>query len=293
MENSCAVLGPERLSAAIKKLTLLNDRFFKRCLKGQKAALSRIFSVILDEPVVIERAETEETLPNLLNRGVRLDATGTDALGHLFNLEVQTDSRGAEVGRALYNAAMLCAAKAEPGAAFGDLPNVDVVFAVVADMSGVFGADLPIYHFDLKVRETGQAVKTWLRIVYVNAGPKFRDPSTPVGQLMCDFAQDDPDSMFFPEISGCVRPYKQRLLEGEDKEMIDFIRTEFATELSEGRMEGRMEGRVEGRVEGQTLAAINMLALGDPVERVAKCVELPLAEVVRLKEQQAKGQPIF
>lgn len=279
-----AELSQGRLLAAIKNLTLLNDRFFKRCLKGQKRALGRIFSLILNEPdLQIATAETEETLPNLYNRGVRLDATGTDTTGRILNLEMQAERHGAEFGRALYNGALICSSKAEMGTPFPNLPKVGIVFAVVADMSGDFGGDAPVWHIDFGVRETGKTLKSWLQIVYVNASPKHRDPTTPLGQLMCDLAQPDPSQMYNQELADCVRPYKKKMILGEDKEMSDFIKTEFASELQ--------DARVEAQRMTATRMAINMLAFGYPLENIAQCAELPLSEVAKLKEEQDKGRP--
>lgn len=60
--------------------------------------------------------------------------------------------------------------------------------------------------------------------------------------------------------------------------------------LSQGVLNhGLTQGRTEGRIEATEVIVMNMLALGKlSLEDVAKCVSLPLADVERLRERQAR-----
>ena len=64
-----------------------------------------------------------------------------------------------------------------------------------------------------------------------------------------------------------------------------------AVELK-GRIEGRMEGRVEGRIEGENRKALEvakeMLADGEPVEKIIKYSKLALVEIEKLRSEMLK-----
>lgn len=278
----------EQLAPSIKKLRYLDDVFFKTCLKGDRELMGLMFRVILDEPgLVITRAETAETMPNLLNREVTLDALGTDQSGRKLNLEVQNKKEGADINRALYHAGLICAAAARKSAAWRDIPRVGVVFAVVADMSGEFGGDAPLWHLDLCIRETGKVMDTWLQVVYANAGQGHRDASTPLGRLMHDFAEADPDKMFYKELAE-----KARFFKADQKgrhEMCDVLREEFRDQFAELTAVVRAEGEAVGDSKARKEIVINLLAAGDTEEKVANCVKIPLSEVKLMKEEYERG----
>lgn len=133
-------LSRKQVKQDIKKLNLLDDGLFSYSMKGNLEGMTRILQIILDEPdLKLEKTETQETIPGVVGRGVQLDATASDITGRIFNIEVQLDRRGAVVERAAFNGSMIGAFATRPGAEWHEIPQVEVIFVVVADMTDTFG----------------------------------------------------------------------------------------------------------------------------------------------------------
>lgn len=126
------------------------------------------------------------------------------------------------------------------------------LFAIAAPKSISFGYDgymngfaadqallkneLPIYHIERVILETGELFGDGSHIIYVN-GKKQDD--TPLGKLMQDFWRKDPKNMHYPELAAENR----RLKETEEgmKQMESVADRIFAI----GREEGRKEAYAE------------------------------------------------
>lgn len=96
--------------------------------------------------------------------------------------------------------------------------------------------ELPIYHIERVILETGELFGDGSHIIYVN-GKKQDD--TPLGKLMQDFWCKDPKNMHYPELAAENR----RLKETEEgmKQMESVADRIFAI----GREEGRKEAYAE------------------------------------------------
>ena len=84
---------------------------------------------------------------------------------------------------------------------------------------------------------------------------------------------------------------KENLLEGffarHRAEVIEMILTEFDEEVFKQnvREDGYLEGLAQGSAQKAIETAENFLKEGDPPEKVARCIGLPLEQVLKIKEK--------
>lgn len=145
----------------------------------------------------------EVWVKNLLGRSVRLDIYAVDSMGKKYNIEVQRADKGAGVKRARYNSSIIDTNALMPGAGFDDLPETYVIFITEND---VIGDNLPIYHVDRIVKETGKKFGDEAYIIYVNGA--YQD-DTPLGMLMHDFSCKNPDNMHYKLLADKIRYFKE------------------------------------------------------------------------------------
>lgn len=119
-----------------------------------------------DEGIHVLEVHSQRGIKNLQGRSVRLDILAIDSHGRVFNVEVQRSDKGAGAKRARYNSALIDANVTEPGDLYEALNETFVIFITEND---VMKADLPIYHIDRVVKETGKLFKDEAHIIYVNS----------------------------------------------------------------------------------------------------------------------------
>ena len=118
---------------------------------------------------------SQYAIKNLQGRSVRLDILAVD------NIEIQRNNKGAGVKRARYNSSLIDANVTEPGDQYQELNETYVIFITEND---VLEENLPIYHVDRIIRETGKMFNDESHIIYVNS--QIKD-ETALGKLMHDF----------------------------------------------------------------------------------------------------------
>lgn len=89
------------------------------------------------------------------------------------------------------------------GDSFEDLPEIYVIFITEND---VIGDNLPIYHVDRVIEETGKKFGDEAHIIYVNGA--YQD-DTPLGKLMHDFSCKNPDNMYYKILADKTRYFKE------------------------------------------------------------------------------------
>lgn len=97
--------------------------------------------------------------------------------------------------RVRYNGAILTTNTSNPGIKFEKIPNVCVIFISKFD---IFEGNLPLYHIERRVRETGKIVDNGFEEVYVNT--KIKNDSE-VSELMEVFVNDNAYNNKFPKTS--------------------------------------------------------------------------------------------
>lgn len=140
------------------------------------------------------------------------------------DLEIQKADDDDHQRRVRYNGAVLTTNTANPGIDFKDVPDVCVVFISKFD---IFGGNLPLYHVDRVVRETGRTVENGFEEVYVNT--KIKDNSE-ISELMKVFVKDNVYSSKFPKTSEGKHLYKET--EGGLKTMCEIVEHIISEEIS-------------------------------------------------------------
>ena len=123
--------------------------------------------------------------------------------GNLINVEVQRNDKGAGAKRARYNSSLLDANCADAGNTYDDLAETYVIFITERD---VLKAELPIYHINRVLEETGVSFDDGAHIIYVNSQIKNE---TALGKLMYDFSCTNASNMNYPILAERVRYFKE------------------------------------------------------------------------------------
>lgn len=242
----------------IRDLRLMDDDFMSKVFED-KACAAFLLQIILDrDDLIVLEVHGQHDLKNLQGRSVRLDILAVDHADRVYNIEVQRDDRGAVAKRARYNSSLLDANVTNPGDSYNALNETYVIFITEKDM---LRHDLPIYHIDRVVRETGEAFEDKAHIIYVNA--QIQD-ETKLGKLMHDFSCVSPEDMQYPILAQRVRYFKE-----DTKGVATMCRA-----FEEVRDEGARTNSIE--------TARAMLADGLPYDMVAKYTRLSLEEVKEL-----------
>jgi hypothetical protein len=186
-----------------KKLNPIDDPMFRK-MAEDKEFCEEILRVILeDDALTVTESIPQWTGTNLQGRSVILDAKCVRGDGSQVDIEVQKADDDDHQRRVRYNGAILTTNISDPGIKFEKVPDVTVVFISKFDM---FDGNLPLYHVDRVVRETGKTVDNGFEEVYVNT--KVKDGSE-VSELMEVFVKDDAYNSKFPKTSDGKRRYKE------------------------------------------------------------------------------------
>ena len=186
-----------------------------------------------------------------------------DEQNKAYNIEIQRNDRGAEVRRARYNSGLMDANITEPGDRYDQLHETYVIFITEND---ILKADLPIYHIERTIQETGMPFGDGSHIIYVNS--QIKD-ETALGKLMHDFFCTNSKDMNYSILAQRVRYFKE-----DTKGVAAMCRA----------ME---KMRDETEHETSVKHALAMLADGVPCEKVAKYTDLSIEEVRALAEKKS------
>lgn len=143
----------------------MDDDFMTKVFEDIQCAELLLRIILNDESINVLEVHSQRGIKNLQGRSVRLDIFAIDSHGRVFNVEVQRSDKGAGAKRARYNSALIDANVTEPGDLYEALNETFVIFITEND---VMKADLPIYHIDRVVKETGKLFKDEAHIIYVN-----------------------------------------------------------------------------------------------------------------------------
>ncbi len=265
----------------IAEMCLFDNCFMNACFKNSPDFAEHILRIILENPCLkVESVIVQDSYTNLHGHSSRLDIVACDGNGRHMNIEVQRDNNYAIPKRARYYSSLLDSYSLDKGEAYDKLRDSYVIFITEHDY---FGEQLPIYHIDRMIRETGKDFRDGSSIIYVNGD--IRD-DTPLGKLMHDFACANPGDMHYNVLADRIRMFK------ESKEGINYMSSVLdelrAEERAVGFTKGHIAGRKEGRKEGinNTLKAISMLKAGEyTIEDIASKSGLSVEEVKDLQEE--------
>lgn len=244
----------------IRGFRLLDDDFMSKVFENKECS-ELLLQVILNRTdIKVKNVHIQFDIKNLQGRSVRLDILAIDDSGKVYNVEIQRSDKGAGVKRARYNSSMLDSNITEPGSRYEKLNETYIIFITEND---IMKKELPIYHIDRTIIETGELFGDESHIIYVNS--QIKD-ETSLGKLMHDFSCINPKDMNYKILAERVKYFK------EDKEGIDTM----CKAMEDMRNETAHEKAVE--------IAKRMLKSGKlSCEEVAEFAELPVDEVRNLK----------
>ena len=186
-----------------RKLNPIDDLMFRK-LAEDKEFCQEILRVILeDAKLTVLESVPQWTGTNLQGRSVILDAKCVKGNGGQVDIEIQKANDDDHQRRVRYNGAVLTTNIANPGTNFKDVPDVCVVFISMFD---IFGGNLPLYHVDRIIRETGKIVANGFEEIYVNT--KIKNNSE-ISELMEVFVKDNVYNSKFPKTSDGKHRYKE------------------------------------------------------------------------------------
>ncbi len=151
-----------------KGLVPMDDALFQEMCED-KELCEEMISTILDEKVKVIEVVPQRSIGNIKGRAVRLDCLCLLENGTYVNVEVQKTDNDDHEARVRYNAALVATRNTPKGVKFAMAKKVIVIFITRFD---IFGEDLPIYHVDRVVRETGKVRDNGFTEIYVNATVK-------------------------------------------------------------------------------------------------------------------------
>ncbi len=239
----------QRALHIIKRWRLMDDEFMKRCLKDNIPAVECILRIIMEQPDLhVLTVHIEDTIPNLLGHGIRMDVHAVDAAGTEYDIEVQRADKGAGVKRARFNSSLLDLNSLKKGNTYDQLPESYVIFITEHD---VLEHGLARYHINRVIEELNQRFDDGEHIIYVNGAYEGQDD---IGKLMNDFRSATAENMIWEPLKEVVDRYKNNPEEV----------AEMCAELEKWSLEERQEGRAEGRTEGaEQLATLLKLLQAD------------------------------
>lgn len=186
-----------------RKLNPIDDLMFRK-MAEDKDFCQEILRVILeDDKLTVLESIPQWTGTNLQGRSVILDAKCVKGNGAQVDIEVQKADDDDHQRRIRYNGAILTTNIANPGIKFEKVPDVCVVFISRFD---IFEGNLPRYHVDRVIRETGKVVDNGFEEVYVNTQVKN---DSDISELMEIFVNDNVYNSKFPKTSGGKHRYKE------------------------------------------------------------------------------------
>lgn len=213
-EDSSWVIDDKADQERIDGFRLMDDDFFSEVFEGNKDAVKRLLSIVLDKnDIKIVDVKTQVEYRNAIKRSIRLDVRAVDSKGNVYDIEVQRDEEELTPERGRYHSSVVDRPLLEKGQKFAEIPDSYVIFITEKDK---YGKGKPMYHIRRTVKELDDAeYGDRNTIIYVNG--EFRDEEHPVGKLMHDFQCTEAKDMFYPELAETVRFYKET--EGGRKKM--------------------------------------------------------------------------
>ena len=244
----------------IRKFTLMDDVFFE-VFAQDKLAVQEMLRVILNEPnLTIVEVTTQDAIPNLYGRSVRLDAVCRLGDGRIVNVEIQNSDNDNHVNRAGFNAAHIIVRESQKGIKFEDLPHVISVYIMKFDF---FGLGKLVYHANLVLKESGKKLDNNVEYIFINATAYDGTKLARLVRLMQLKEVDDPE---FPEITRQVNRLKH------DKKGVQQM-CELMEKLQEkSKKEGRIEVFLTALKNGTSFEQLPLL--GATEEEIKQCDEM-------------------
>ena len=252
---------------AINDITLLSNDFMKCFLKEKSCVEATIRRALQNHNLVVTDAHPEYNLQNLFKHESRLDIYAKDSDGTLYDIEIQCTDKDFPPKRARYYNGMVDTNTLPSGSWYNELPKLYII--VIAEKD-ILGKNLPIYHAERIIKETGESFGDDVHIIYINC--QIAD-DTELGDLVRDFTCTKASEMSDPAFAERMHFLK----ETEEGRLImsDVLEKYAAKAVKQAKSEAKAE------------IIKNMLADGMACEKIANLVSVPLTLVKEIQLQQS------
>ena len=233
----------EEYRMALKRMRMMDDTLMKCVFKGYKPAVELVLRIILQrDDLEVKRFSISKEYKNLKGHSICLDVFAADKDGKQYNVEVQRDNRGANPKRLRFYNAMMDTEMLVKGKDYSEAEDSYTIFITEDDIFKIGDALYPFDRFNEKNRiHLGDGT----HLIYVNGS---YDGDDPLGWLMRDFREPDPEKMHYKVLAERVN-YLKNDTKGE-KEMCQIMEEIAEKRFQKGIQKGRLEGIQEGRLEG-------------------------------------------
>ena len=261
--------------ARVKAMRLFDDELLSAVFSGDIEVTQLLIRILLNRnDLTVTKSITQYEKRNLFGRSVKLDVVAEDIFKTEYNIEIQRADSGAGAKRIRYHQAMLDSHTLRKGGTFKDLPNLFIIFILEHD---IFEKGNPIYRvnktLDIKDKNGNNLpFDDDCNIMYVNGEYRGDDP---LGKLMHDFSTPNADEMYYEKLAEKMRFFKQ---DEKGVQMASKLVEEYGDERA---AEAYKEGEHHKAIEN----AKNCLRDGDSIEKVVRCIGLPLEEVQKLADE--------
>ena len=193
----------EKITNKIQEFTLFDDEFMTAVFNKNIESTELLLRIILEQNLKVTEVLTQYVVHNLYGHSIKMDIHAIGENGQEMDIEVQKDNSGAVPKRARYNSSLIDGNCLEAGKDYNKLPESWIIFITEND---VLEGNLPIYHIERMIVETGQSFDDKAHIIYVNGA---MEGDTPLGKLVHDFKCKEPDDMNYKELRNRANYYKK------------------------------------------------------------------------------------
>ena len=249
--NDYTIQNRETINKLIDELTLFDDDFMRRVFDKNREAVELVLNIILNKRLHILSVKAQYNMNSRIVDGhnITLDVHAVDEVRNEMDIEVQCASDGAHERRARYHSSLMDSGMLKKGQDFKELKDSYIIFIYRHDK---FREGLPVYHVDRYVNETHNPFKDGSHIIYVNGSYRGNDP---IGLLINDFHQTNPDMMHYDALADGARYFKESK-EGR-KIMCEAVEKYGDEREKRGHEAGQKAGQKIGEKKGVNSANLN------------------------------------
>ena len=264
-------LQQEQIRRIVSDFTLLDDELMAAVFQDKECVELFLHIVLERDDLTVKSVKSHFELKNLYGHSAILDVYATDRENRVFNVEIQRSDVGAASKRARYYSSLIDANSLGAGKPYDELPETYVIFVTEND---VLKGDLPIYHIERRIAETGEPFRDGAHILYVNAKKRGE---TALGKLMQDFSCKTAKDMHYAVLAKRVHYYKET--EGGTESMCRAVEKLYNDGVKFGEKRGIERDKKE--------VVKKMLGIGLPYEQIKQVTDLS-PERIREIEAECK-----
>ena len=270
----------KKKSPSWEELTFANNFLFCKIMESEPELCRRVLEILLKIKIArLEAPQAEKTMYETLDsKSVRFDVYAKDSR-HVFDIEIQTTVNKKLPKRARYYQSVIDMDNLSRGEKYSKLKDSYVIFLC---LEAPFKKSLPVYFFENTCR-ADPAIKLNDRAykVFFNASEYDRIKDDEARAFLKCLKEHNPQSSLTKSIEEKVSFAKRN--KTWRKQYMTWQQT-IDDEKEDAYEEGRIEGLAQGASQKALEAAENLLREGDSVEKVSRCIGLPLEQVQEIYE---------